>query len=216
MLDATPAILARHADLPVHDRADLRPGRPGRRRLARGQRVLQDDAGVHRADPPPGQVHGPRGAGRGRPCRRTSRPGSGPAGRSRSRTRSASSSWVSGCASRASIRRRARDAAAGWGGDRLAVVEGPDGAWAVAMQTAWDTEADAAAFETAATTALKKATGVAQVLPGRRRQDALGAHRQRRRDGRQGRRGARARRLSAPPTSSRARRSPAARARSPA
>ena len=60
----------------------------------------------------------------------------------------------------------ARDAAAGWGGDRLAVVEGPDGAWAVAMQTAWDTDADAAAFETAATTAIKKATGDAQVLPG--------------------------------------------------
>jgi hypothetical protein len=57
-------------------------------------------------------------------------------------------------------------AAAGWGGDRLAVIEGPDGAWAVVMQTAWDTEADAAAFETAATTALEKSPGVAQVLPG--------------------------------------------------
>ena len=60
----------------------------------------------------------------------------------------------------------ARDAAAGWGGDRLAVVEGPDGAWAVAMQTAWDTDADAAAFEKAASTAIKKATGDAHVLPG--------------------------------------------------
>jgi hypothetical protein len=60
----------------------------------------------------------------------------------------------------------ATDAAAGWGGDRLAVVAGPNGAWAVAMQTAWDTDADAAAFEKAATTALKKATGVRQVLPG--------------------------------------------------
>ena len=46
------------------------------------------------------------------------------------------------------------------------MVEGPNGAWAVAMQTAWDTEADAVAFEKAATTALKKATGVGQVLPG--------------------------------------------------
>ena len=61
---------------------------------------------------------------------------------------------------------RATTAAAGWGGDRLAVIEGPDGAWAVAMQTVWDTDADAAEFETAATTALKKATGDAQVLPG--------------------------------------------------
>jgi hypothetical protein len=57
-------------------------------------------------------------------------------------------------------------AAAGWGGDRLAVIDGPNGAWALVMQTAWDTEADAAAFETAATTALEKSPGVAQVLPG--------------------------------------------------
>jgi hypothetical protein len=57
-------------------------------------------------------------------------------------------------------------AAAGWGGDRLAVVEGPAGAWAIAMQTAWDTDADAVAFETAATTALGKAQGVSRVLPG--------------------------------------------------
>ena len=34
------------------------------------------------------------------------------------------------------------------------------------MQTAWDTDADAAAFETAATTALGKAQGVSRVLPG--------------------------------------------------
>jgi len=57
-------------------------------------------------------------------------------------------------------------AAAGWGGDRLAVIDGPKGAWALVMQTAWDTAADAAAFETAATTALEKSPGVAQVLPG--------------------------------------------------
>ena len=57
-------------------------------------------------------------------------------------------------------------AAAGWGGDRLAVIEGPAGAWAVVMQTVWDTEGDAAAFETAATTALERSPGVGQVLPG--------------------------------------------------
>ncbi len=57
-------------------------------------------------------------------------------------------------------------AAAGWGGDRLAVAEGPNGAWAVVMQTAWDSAKDAAEFETAATTALKEAGGVAKVLPG--------------------------------------------------
>jgi hypothetical protein len=57
-------------------------------------------------------------------------------------------------------------AAAGWGGDRLAVIEGPNGAWATLMPTVWDTEADAAAFEAAATTALERSPGVAQVLPG--------------------------------------------------
>lgn len=60
----------------------------------------------------------------------------------------------------------ANAAAAGWGGDRLAVMNGPDGAWALAMQTSWDTAADATEFETAATTALKKAGGPGQVLPG--------------------------------------------------
>ena len=72
----------------------------------------------------------------------------------------------SGCAKAASTSGRASDAAAGWGGDRLAVMNGPDGAWAVAWKTAWDTAADAAAFEKAATTALGKAGGVGKVLPG--------------------------------------------------
>lgn len=57
-------------------------------------------------------------------------------------------------------------ATAGWGGDRLAVMEGPDGAWAVAIHTEWDSKADATEFETAAKTALAKAGGVGQVLPG--------------------------------------------------
>ena len=57
-------------------------------------------------------------------------------------------------------------ATAGWGGDRLAVLQGPDGAWAVAMDTEWDSEADAKEFEKAASTALKTAGGVGHVLPG--------------------------------------------------
>ena len=61
---------------------------------------------------------------------------------------------------------KATTAAAGWGGDRLAVMEGPDGAWAIAMHTEWDTAADAKEFESAATTASAKAGGEAQVLPG--------------------------------------------------
>ena len=56
VLGRTPAILQRHADLPVHDRPGLRPDRPERGRLARRQRLVQDDAGVDRADPPPRQV----------------------------------------------------------------------------------------------------------------------------------------------------------------
>jgi hypothetical protein len=40
----------------------------------------------------------------------------------------------------------ATTAAAGWGGDRLVLLRGPDGAVGVAIETAWDTPADAAAF----------------------------------------------------------------------
>ena len=45
-------------------------------------------------------------------------------------------------------------AAAGWGGDRLAVLNGPDDAWAVVMRTTWDTADDARAFQLAAGTAV--------------------------------------------------------------
>ena len=45
-------------------------------------------------------------------------------------------------------------AAAGWGGDRLALLRGPGGEVTVALLTAWDTPADAAEFATAAATAL--------------------------------------------------------------
>ena len=37
----------------------------------------------------------------------------------------------------------------GWGGDRVALLEGPDGALGVVLDTAWDTEADAAEFQAA-------------------------------------------------------------------
>jgi hypothetical protein len=58
------------------------------------------------------------------------------------------------------------DAAAGWGGDRLAVLNGPDEAWAVVLGTAWDSDADATEFETAATTALDMAGGSGTVRKG--------------------------------------------------
>lgn len=60
----------------------------------------------------------------------------------------------------------ANAAAEGWGGDRLAVLSGPDGAWAMVMKTAWDSATDAEEFEAAAATAAAKAGGSAAVLPG--------------------------------------------------
>ncbi len=44
----------------------------------------------------------------------------------------------------------ATEAAAGWGGDRIELLTGPDAAWAVVLRTAWDTPADAQEFEAAA------------------------------------------------------------------
>ncbi len=41
------------------------------------------------------------------------------------------------------------DAAAGWGGDRVALLEGPGGEVATVLDTAWDTTADADEFATA-------------------------------------------------------------------
>ncbi len=46
-------------------------------------------------------------------------------------------------------------AAAGWGGDRLAVMEGPRGAWGVVLDTMWDSENDATEFADAAQTAVE-------------------------------------------------------------
>jgi hypothetical protein len=60
----------------------------------------------------------------------------------------------------------ATTAAAGWGGDRLAVLAGPGGAWAVAIDTEWDTAPDATEFDAAAKVAIEKAVGTAQVLAG--------------------------------------------------
>jgi hypothetical protein len=42
-----------------------------------------------------------------------------------------------------------RTAAAGWGGDRVALVEGPSGAVGVVLDTVWDSNDDASEFETA-------------------------------------------------------------------
>ncbi|MEO5940275.1 MAG: hypothetical protein ABIQ76_05245, partial [Candidatus Limnocylindrales bacterium] len=60
----------------------------------------------------------------------------------------------------------ANAAAAGWGGDRIAVLNGPNGAWAVVLLTAWDTASDAAAFEAAATPLVDQLAAPAALLPG--------------------------------------------------
>jgi hypothetical protein len=60
----------------------------------------------------------------------------------------------------------AADAAAGWGGDRIIMVKGPNDAWAIAWRTAWDSADDAAEFEVTAQTAVDNAGGPGQVLPG--------------------------------------------------
>lgn len=49
----------------------------------------------------------------------------------------------------------AEAAAAGWGGDRLNVAAGPDGAFALAWRLAWDTPEDADEFEAAYTAGLE-------------------------------------------------------------
>jgi hypothetical protein len=61
----------------------------------------------------------------------------------------------------------AGDAAAGWGGDRLAYLRGPNGAYALALLTAWDSAGDAAEFLTAAKTAASNLPGSAEarILP---------------------------------------------------
>jgi hypothetical protein len=51
------------------------------------------------------------------------------------------------------------DAAAGWGGDRLVSLDGPDGAWAIVWQTDWDSAADAREFREAARDAMKDLPG---------------------------------------------------------
>ena len=58
------------------------------------------------------------------------------------------------------------DAAAGWGGDRIELVNGPNGAWGVVFRTIWDTDADAAAFESVATPVVAKLANPGALVPG--------------------------------------------------
>ena len=51
------------------------------------------------------------------------------------------------------------EAAAGWGGDRLVSLDGPDDAWAVVWQSEWDTKADQEEFRRAARQAMEDLPG---------------------------------------------------------
>jgi len=55
-------------------------------------------------------------------------------------------------------------AAAGWGGDRYALIEGPNGDYALVVLTTWDTPNDATEFVTAATEAVRGVPGEARVV----------------------------------------------------
>ena len=51
------------------------------------------------------------------------------------------------------------EAAAGWGGDRLVSLDGPDDAWAVVWQTDWDSRQDRKEFRKAARAAMEDLAG---------------------------------------------------------
>ena len=55
-------------------------------------------------------------------------------------------------------------AAAGWGGDRYALIDGPNGAYALVILTTWDTPADTTEFSTAAVQAIRGVPGAARVV----------------------------------------------------
>ncbi|HET7471880.1 MAG TPA: hypothetical protein VFJ71_02035 [Candidatus Limnocylindrales bacterium] len=57
-------------------------------------------------------------------------------------------------------------AVVGWGGDRMALLDGPNGSWAVVFETAWDTAKDAGEFQKAIGPVAARASGPARVLPG--------------------------------------------------
>ncbi len=71
--------------------------------------------------------------------------------------------WDPASFSLGGVRMPGWEAAAGWAGDRLVTVDGPDDAWALVWQTAWDTEVDRTEFIEAATRALADLPGVVSV-----------------------------------------------------
>jgi hypothetical protein len=74
--------------------------------------------------------------------------------------------WISGAAPTGGLPEPPPAAVVGWGGDRMVMLDGPNGQWVVVFRTEWDTAADAAEFETGIKPSLAAAGGPGQVLPG--------------------------------------------------
>jgi hypothetical protein len=66
---------------------------------------------------------------------------------------------------KAAVKLPRANAAAGWGGDRLVSLGGPNGSWAIVWQTKWDTEQDVAQFSDAANAVIAALDGVGLVAP---------------------------------------------------
>ncbi len=65
---------------------------------------------------------------------------------------------------KAAVKLPRANAAAGWGGDRLVSLDGPDGQWAVIWQTKWDTEQDVEQFVNAAEAVARDLAGSGLVV----------------------------------------------------
>lgn len=74
--------------------------------------------------------------------------------------------WISAAVPTGGLPTPPPPAVVGWGGDRMALLDGPDGRWAVVFRTEWDTAADAAEFETGVAARVAAAAGPGRVLPG--------------------------------------------------
>lgn len=74
--------------------------------------------------------------------------------------------WITAAVPTGGLPEPPPESAAGWGGDRMALLDGPDSAWAVVVKTVWDTDKDAIEFETAVAPRVATAAGPGGVLVG--------------------------------------------------
>jgi hypothetical protein len=65
---------------------------------------------------------------------------------------------------KAAVKLPRANAAAGWGGDRLVSLDGPDGQWAIVWQTTWDSGQDVQQFASAAGTVIADLDGAGAVI----------------------------------------------------